>query len=130
MKRDYSYLPIIAIFLINGILVMIFQSLLKDYNDIFRVIIGFIVNFIIFSGLLHTRNGGFVDYISNIKRINLNVVLINIVSSLATALFMILALIPVGVSKNPKDLTINSSFDSIRNNYNYYDNYSNFGNYL
>lgn len=112
MKRDFSYLPIIAIILITGILGVIFESLLEAYNDIFRLVIGFIVNFIICSGLIHTRRGDFKDYISNIKRINLNVILVGIISSLISAIFMVLILVSLGVSSNYENLANNISVKS------------------
>lgn len=98
MKRDFNYLPIIGILLITGILGVIFESLLEDYSDIFRIVIGFVVNFIICSGLIHTRRGDFKDYILNIKRINLNVILVGVISDIISAIIVVLILVSAGIN--------------------------------
>lgn len=87
MKREYSYVPIILILIINAAIIGMLANMDIDTTYI-QAIIGTISNFMICSALLHTRRGGVAEYFSNIKRFNIRALLVNIIASLGSFLFL------------------------------------------
>jgi hypothetical protein len=112
MKREYSYFPIFGIIIINAIIAVILNEISENLEFI-QLIVGIISNFLIFSGLLHTRTGGIGDYFSNIKRINANVIFVNIVSGIISALFLMLIISLSAVSYIPDDIYFEKSSSNI-----------------
>lgn len=103
MKREYRYFPVFGIIVINAIVAVVLNEISENLGFV-QLIVGIISNFLIFSGLLHTRMGGLGDYFSNIKRINSNVIFVNIVSGIVSALFLMLIVSLSAVSYMPDDI--------------------------
>lgn len=80
--REYRYSSIFFILVAVGIIAAISEVIIGEDSDIATIItgiVGSIGNFIIFAGLLNTRMGSVSDYLSNIRLINLKVIVVNLV---------------------------------------------------
>lgn len=92
-KRDYSFKSILLVLIVTGALGMFVGSAFENEETILSILgplIGVLGDFAISRGLIVNRKGSFKDYFGQIKNVNLNFFLVNILFSLIGVLLVTL----------------------------------------
>lgn len=80
-KRDFNFKSVLLVYIILAVVSMLVNSAFGNENNFASLLIGFIGAFFDFAvsrGLIVKRKGSFEDYLGQVKKVNLNFFLVNL----------------------------------------------------